>query len=144
MQFAGLNILAIFLAAVAGWLIGTIYYMVLSRPWVEAQGDTMEAFSKRHAAKVAAGTDRIPFVIAFLAELVMAWIMAGVLGHLGPGQVTARNGVITALFLFAGFVLTTGAVNNAFTGRRVLLTLIDAGHWLLVMVAMGVIIGGFG
>ncbi|HWL04839.1 MAG TPA: DUF1761 domain-containing protein [Xanthobacteraceae bacterium] len=144
MQFAGLNFLAIFLAAVAGWLIGTIYYMIFSKPWVEAQGDTMAAFRKRHAAKVAAGTDRIPFVLSFLCQLVMAWVLAAVIGHLGPGQVTARNGIITALVLFAGFVFTTMLVNNAFASRRAMLTLIDGGHWLAIMVAMGFIIGGFG
>jgi len=44
----------------------------------------------------------------------MAWMLAGVLGHLGPGQVTLRNGVISGAFLWFGFVLATMAVNNAF------------------------------
>jgi hypothetical protein len=52
--------------------------------------------------------------------------------------------VISALFAWAGFVLTTSIVNNAFSGRRYALTAIDAGHWLIVLVLMGVVIGGFG
>ena len=74
----------------------------------------------------------------------MAWVLAGVLGHLGPGQVTVRNGVISALFLWFGFVLTTIATNNAYPGRKVMLTVIDAGHWLGVMLLIGAIVGGFG
>jgi hypothetical protein len=35
-------------------------------------------------------------------------------------------------------------VNNAFAGRRYMLTLIDAGHWLLVVILMGVVIGWMG
>jgi hypothetical protein len=74
----------------------------------------------------------------------MAWALAGVIGHLGVGQVTVRNGVISGLFAWLGFVVTTLAVNNAFGGRRVMLTAIDAGHWLVVLLIMGAIIGAMG
>jgi hypothetical protein len=72
----------------------------------------------------------------------MAWVLAGMVGHLG--SVTIRSAVISALFAWAGFVLTTSLVNNAFSGRRYVLTAIDAGHWLLVLVLMGVVIGWIG
>jgi Protein of unknown function (DUF1761) len=83
-------------------------------------------------------------VLAFVADLIMAWMLAGVLGHLGPGQVTLRNGIISGAFLWFGFVLTTMAVNNAFAGRKHTLTAIDAGHWLAVLVVMGAVVGGTG
>jgi hypothetical protein len=35
-------------------------------------------------------------------------------------------------------------VNNAFTGRSLMLTVIDAGHWLGVLVIIGAVIGGLG
>ena len=82
--------------------------------------------------------------MAFIAELIMAWVLAGVIGHLGAGQVTLRNGVISAAFLWLGFMLTTMTVNNMFGMRKPMLTVIDAGHWLLVMLTMGAIIGGMG
>jgi hypothetical protein len=63
-------------------------------------------------------------------------------GHLGA--VTIRSAVISGLFVWAGFVVTTLLVNNAFAGRRTMLTLIDAGHWLLVVVLMGAVIGWMG
>ena len=74
----------------------------------------------------------------------MAWMLAGVLGHLGPGQVTLLNGVISAAFLWFGFVLTSTVVNNAFAGRTLASTGIDVGHWLIVLLAMGAIIGAIG
>ncbi len=55
-----------------------------------------------------------PFVIAFVGLVVMACVLAGVIGHLGPGEVTVRNGMITGAFMWLGFVITTMAVNNAF------------------------------
>ena len=83
-------------------------------------------------------------MLAFTACLIMAWMLAGVLGHLGPGQVTLRNGVISAAFLWFGFVLTSTVVNNAFAGRAWGLTAIDVGHWLIVLLAMGAVIGAIG
>ena len=74
----------------------------------------------------------------------MAWVLAGTLGHLGPGQVTLKNGIISALFLWLGFVVTTVFVNNAYPGRKYALSVIDGIHWLGVLVIQGAIIGGMG
>lgn len=136
MNFAGMNILAIGLAAVAGFAFGTVYYMSLSRQWLAASGRTKE--------DVAAKRSVAPFVTSFVALLVMAWVLAGTLGHLGPGQVTLKNGVISALFIWVGFVATTVAVNNAFGGRKAMLSVIDGIHWLGVLVVQGAIIGAMG
>ena len=57
---------------------------------------------------------------------------------------TIRSAVISGLFVWAGFMVTTMLVNNAFAGRRYVLTAIDAGHWLLVVIVMGVVIGWIG
>src|SRR5215471_1181302 len=123
MAFAGLNYLAIIVAAVAGWLIGSAMH------W---------PFRRQRPRKVQA------FVLAFTACLIMAWMLAGVLGHLGPGQVTLRNGVISAAFLWFGFVLTTMTVNYSFAGRDRRLLLIDTGNWLIVLVVIGAVIGSLG
>ena len=144
MTFAGVNYLAVLLAAVAAWLAGAVWYGVLAKPWVAAQGKTMETFKAEQQATRSSPRAYAPFCIAFLAEFVLAWVLAGVLGHLGPGQVTVRNGVISALFLWAGFVATTMAVNYAFGGRRPMLYSIDVGHWLVVLVLAGAIIGAMG
>ena len=141
MTFAGINHLAILLAAVAAWLAGAVYYTVLAKPWVAAQGLTVE----QHKAVIAAksGIAKFaPFILAFAAEVIMAWVLAGMVGHLGA--VTIRSAVISGLFVWAGFVATTLLVNNAFAGRRYMLSLIDAGHGLLVVALMGLVIGSMG
>jgi hypothetical protein len=141
MTFAGINHLAILAAAVVAWLAGAIYYTVLAKPWVAAQGLTVEQHKAMIAAK--SGIAKFaPFILAFAAEVIMAWVLAGMVGHLGA--VTIRSAVISGLFVWAGFVATTILVNNAFAGRRYTLTLIDAGHWLVVVVLMGIVIGWMG
>ena len=83
-----------------------------------------------------------PLVIAGVACLVMAYMLAGLMGHLA--NVTIRGGMISAFFVWIGFVLTTVATNHAFEGMKPVVTAIDAGHWLAVLVLMGAIIGAFG
>jgi len=140
MQFAGISYLAVLIAAIAGWLAGAAYYGVLARPWVAAHGKTLEAFKAENSAKTVHRW--LPFALAFVAELVMAWVLAGMVGHLGA--VTIRSAVISGLFAWAGFMVTTLLVNNAFAGRKYALTAIDAGHWLLVVIVMGAVIGWIG
>jgi hypothetical protein len=84
------------------------------------------------------------FITSFVAELIMAWVLAGVIGHLGAGQVTFWNGVVSGAFIWLGFMATTVAVNQRYEGFGWDLTLIDAGHWLGVALIMGGVIGLFG
>jgi hypothetical protein len=142
MAFLTVNWLSIIVAAVAAWLLGAVYYGALGRLWVEAQGKTMEAFKQEYAAKVGKFTGQLPFLIAFVADLVMAWALYGILAHMN--LFTLRAGMISGALIWFGFVLTTISVNYAFSGRKPTLTLIDAGHWLGVLLVIGAIVGWFG
>ena len=136
MTFAGMNYLAILLAAFAAFGWGAAYYMTLSKQWLTAVGMSKEQMETNRTA--------VPFIISFVALLVMGWVLAGTLGHLGPGQVTLKNGIISALFLWLGFIATTVFVNNAYPGRKYSLSVIDSIHWLGVVVIQGAVIGALG
>ena len=138
MAFAGINYLAVLVATVAGFAFGAAYYMTLSRPWLAAMGKTREELA------AAGKRSPVPLIVSIVALLIMAWVLAGGIGHLGPGQVTLRNGVISGLFMWLGFVITTLAVNYSFCQRRPMLTIIDGIHWLGVLVIQGAIIGAMG
>jgi hypothetical protein len=136
MTFAGMNYLAVLIATVAAFAFGAAYYIGLSKQWLAAVGKTKE--------EVAAKRSPTPFIVTIVALAIMAWVLAGGIAHLGPGQVTLKNGVISALFMWVGFVATTMAVNNAFGQRKAALTVIDGIHWLGVLVIQGAIIGAMG
>jgi hypothetical protein len=138
MTFTGVHSLAVLAAAVAAWLTGALWYMALGRQWLAALGKT-EAQIK---AKQGTPGFYLPFVLAFVADLLMAWVLAGIIGHAGP--VTLRAGVITAALCWLGFVITTITVTNGFAGHDPRLLWIDGGHWLLVLLVMGAILGGMG
>ena len=138
MTFAGVNYLAILIATIAGFAFGAAYYMSLSKPWLAAIGKTKEQIAAEGKGSP------LPFIISIVALAVMAVVLAGTIGHLGTGQMTLRNGVITALFMWVGFVITTMAVNNAFGQRKASLSVIDGIHWLGVLVIQGAIVGAMG
>jgi len=136
MAFADTNFLAIILAAIAAFGWGALYYTTLSTQWLAAVGMTKE--------QMQTGRTVTPFIISFGAELVMAWILAGTVGHLGAGQVTVKSAITWGLFLWLGFIATTVFVNNAYPGRRFSLSIIDSIHWLGVVVIQGAVIGAMG
>ena len=140
MSFAGVNYLAVIIAAVVAWIASAGWYMSLGRVYQAALGKTPEQCK----AEMQRPGAFLPFIYAFVANVIIAWMLAGLLGHLGAGQVTLQNGVVSALFLWFGFILTTLFVNYSFHGRTMQLILIDLGNWLLVLVVMGAIIGWMG
>lgn len=128
-----INYLAVVIAALAAFGLGAVWYMVLSKPWLRAVGKTKEEMQARGA---------FPFLIAIIALLLMSWMLAGLMGHLA--QITIRGGVMTAFFIWVGFVITTMAVNHAYSGAKPMLTLIDGLYWLAALATMGAVIGAFG
>ena len=82
MTFAGINYLAVVVAAVAAWLGSAVWYMSLSRLYVTALGKTPEQMAADRKKPWAF----LPFVYAFVANVIIAWMLAGVLGHLGPAK----------------------------------------------------------
>ena len=138
-MLGNLNYLAVIAAAVASFIFGGIWYNAFSRQWMEAVGRSPDSVGKD---KAGIGL----YLLAFGAVLIMAWMLAGVLLHLSLGGMTLgiRSGIISALFLWFGFVMTTMVVNYAFHGARQSLTLIDGGHWLGVLVIQGAILGWWG
>jgi hypothetical protein len=138
--FAGINYLAVIIAAIAAWLVSAGWYMSLGRVYQAALGKTAEQCQLEMKKPGAF----LPFIYAFVANIIIAWMLAGLLGHLGVGQVTLQNGVVSAAFLWFGFILTTLFVNYSFHGRNMRLILIDLGNWLLVLLVMGAIVGGMG
>ncbi|MGO4706712.1 DUF1761 domain-containing protein [Microvirga sp. 2MCAF38] len=133
-MFATINLWAVLAAAVAAWLFGSLWYMVLAKPWMSALGKT-----KAELMGSSGKPSPVPLIVSFLAEIVMALVLSGLIWHAGP--VTLANGVIAGFLAWFGFVLTTMAVNHGFSGARPMLTVIDAGHWLGVLLIQGAIIG---
>jgi Protein of unknown function (DUF1761) len=130
-----INYLAVVVAAIAGFALGWGWYTVFGKVWMAGLGKSKEDCEKAQHSFT-------PLIIAAVSCFLMAWMLAGLMGHLS--DVTIKGGVVSAIFVWIGFVLTTVATNHAFEGIRPVVTAIDAGHWLAVLILMGAIIGAFG
>ncbi|MGA8433837.1 MAG: DUF1761 domain-containing protein [Methyloceanibacter sp.] len=106
MSAVPINYLAVIVAAVAGFLVGWGWYTAFGKVWQDALGKRKEDCKPTP----------LPFIVAAVGCLLMAWMLAGLMGHLA--DVTLRGGVISAFFVWVGFVLTTTATNQAFRGTK--------------------------
>ncbi|BCG92151.1 DUF1761 domain-containing protein [Mesorhizobium sp. 131-2-1] len=134
MDFSAVNWLAVIVAAAVAWLFGAAWYTTLSKPWLKA-AKLDPATMKRSA---------LPFIISFVAELIMAFVLSLVVGAMTGGEPSLVAGLIFGFVLWLGFVATTLSVNHRYEGFGWDLTLIDAGHWLGVLLLIGAVIGWFG
>jgi len=137
MELHGINILGVALAAVASFVFGAAYYTILSKLWLEASGKTEDEVKQERTAT--------PFITSFIGLVVMAIVLSSQFMPEKMGYESAGTGyaIHIALMLWVGFIVTSMATNNAFQGAKPKLTLIDAGHWLGVVVIQVLVLGAF-
>lgn len=135
MAFGGIDYLAVLVAAVAAFMFGALWYGALfSKAWMKAA--RIDPSNN--------GMNPAIMVMTFLCELVLALGLAGIIGHLGVGQVTLANGLISGFFVGLTIILPVMITNhrNQLFGWD--LTLIDGAHWLGAALIMGGVIGWMG
>lgn len=133
MSHFAVNWLAVVLATVAAFAFGAVWYMALSRQWLEALGKTKEQLQVGFT----------PFIWSFAVELVMAYFIA-LLTPLLMGDISVAGGALVGAHMWLGFVITTLIMNHRYEGMKWALTLIDGLHLLGVLVIQGIVIGLFG
>ncbi len=136
MVFAGINYMAIFVAALAGFLLGFCWYAALGKQWMAAVGKPEETLRENGMAG--------PMIVSVVAHVVIGFMLAGVLGHLGKNMFNPFDGALTGAMIWFGFVLTTMAVNYAWQRANAMLNVIDGLHWLGVFALQGAVIGWLG
>ena len=140
-MFGHLNFLAVAVAAAASWIFGAIYYITLGKVWLAAQGKTAESCKIENAGKSKVAM-AVPFVLSYVGGLIMGSVIYGILTH--SGLWSWHAGMVTGAFCWLGFVLTTVTINNAYGGRKPMLSVIDCAHWLGVLLIIGGIVGAWG
>lgn len=123
-----INWLAVLLAALAGFIVGGLWYSVLfAKVWQREAGVTDEQL--KH------GTVRV-FAGSFLLAAVMAVVLAAFIGDGGAGF-----GALAGLATGAAWVAAALGVNYLFERRSLTLFAINASYNIVTFTAMGAIIG---
>lgn len=123
-----INWLAVLLAALAGFIVGGLWYSVLfAKVWQREAGVTDEQL--KH------GTVRV-FAGSFLLAVVMAVALAAFIGNGGAGF-----GALAGLAAGVAWVAAALGVNYLFERRSLTLFVINASYNIVTFTAMGAIIG---
>ena len=130
---AGLNWLAVFLAAGTAFLIGAVWYSrkVFGNAWMMEVGLTEEAISRGNMTLTFGGT--------FALQLVAATALAFFLGSGSDWLIGLQAGLLVAVC----WIGTAYGITYFFEQRSLRLYLINAGYYLVLFAAMGAIIGAF-
>ena len=135
MTFDGINYLAVLTAAVAAWLLAIVWYQTLIKQWLAREGKSETELGPRNYPK--------PYVLwIFVVQLIMARILADVVGH--AGDVTLDKGIMWGVLCFGGFVGPVTVTSSYLHGRRGMLGVIELGYWFVALALMGAVIGAFG
>jgi len=140
MEFLGVNLWSVLVAAVATMVVGFLWYspILFARPWMSAMG--YDPDDKAKIAEMQKGAGPL-YGIAMLASLLSAFVLGKVLDGLTINS--ALYGLKVAFAVWLGFVATVQLTDTLFGKKPVKLFLINTGYQLVCYLAMGAIIGAW-
>jgi len=130
---AQLNYLAVIIAAVANFAVGSIWYskILFGDVWMRANGFTDEDTEGVNMGFL--------FAKAFVLIFVSAFILAMFIGPEG----TLASGLMAGFFVGVGWVATSLGVIDLFERRPTAHFLVNSGYHLVAFMVMGLIIGAW-
>jgi hypothetical protein len=128
------NYAAVFVAAVAYWLLGAIWYGVLfSKPWMALENISMEQAKSMNPV--------LPYVITFVLNLLIAYSLAQIC--IWRNANTIGRGASVGVLLWIGFIGPITYTTYMYEMRPKELFAINQFYPLAGMVLMGAIIGAW-
>ena len=137
MDFSGINLGELIVAALSTFVIGFFWYgdMLFGKKWRALSGVSEDQAGKGHMAMV--------FILAFVLNFIIALFLSvftEIAMMLGSNALYAG---LLAVLVCLGFVATTFGVNFLFSRKPMKLYLIDVGYMVVSFFVMGLIIGAW-
>jgi hypothetical protein len=128
------NYVAVFVAALAYWLLGAVWFAVLfSKPWMALEHITPEQ---------ASGMNPIaPYIISFLLNLVIAFVLAQLCAWRNAN--TAARGAALGILIWIGFLGPITYTTYMYEMRPKQLFAINEFFALVGLCLMGAILGAW-
>jgi Protein of unknown function (DUF1761) len=131
---ASANLLAILVAAAAGFMVGGLWYGPLfGKAWMNEHGFTDESMKNANMLKIYGLT----FAFSVLSAVVLGHILASSSG-------SARGTMMISIGVALGFIVPAIGTNYLFSRKSGKLFAIDAGYWIVFYAAMGAVFVALG
>ncbi|QPC99258.1 DUF1761 domain-containing protein [Qipengyuania soli] len=125
------NWIAVVVAALAGFVVGGIWYgPVMGKKWMGAVGLTEEQIKQGNMGAIYGG--------AFAFSLLASWTLAHTFATYAQ-DLSVGVKILTAFGVALGFIVPAIGTNYLFSQKSRTLFFIDAAYWLLFYTAMGVV-----
>ena len=137
MEFMGVNLWSVLVAAVATMILGFLWYspLLFAKPWTLAMGYDPNDKAKMEEMRKGAGK---LYGITFVASLISAFVLAKII------DVTTVNsalyGMKIGFAVWLGFVTTVQLTSTLFKKRPIKLYWIDTVYQLVCYLVMGAIL----
>ena len=131
MNLFDVNWIGVVLAALAGFVVGGIWYgPVMGKKWMGAVGLTEEQIKQGNMGAIYGG--------AFAFSLLASWTLAHTFASYGT-EFSVAVKVMTSFGVALGFIVPAIGTNYLFSQKSKSLFFIDAAYWLLFYIAMGLV-----
>jgi hypothetical protein len=128
------NYLAVFIAALAYWILGAVWYAALfSKPWMALENISMEQAKSMNPV--------LPYVITFALNLLIAFVLAQLC--IWRSANTAARGAALGILLWIGFVGPVTYTTYMYEMRPLALFAINEFYPLVGFCLMGAILGAW-
>ena len=130
MNIFDVNWIAVIVGALAGFMVGGIWYgPIMGKKWMGAVGLSEEQIKEGNMAAIYGG--------AFLFSILASWTLAHTFAtYQGLTPITK---IMTSFGVALGFIIPAIGTNYLFSQKKKSLFFIDAGYWILFYIAMGLV-----
>src|ERR1051326_6390956 len=129
--------MAVVVSGFVFWIIQAVWYTSFRQPYIDALG-----LSPEQVREASQHPSVLPYITALLSNILVAYVISSVMRQ--SGAVAVSRGMIVALVLWGGIVMTTLATMYSFEQRPTTLLAINGGSSLVGMLASGIICGAWG
>jgi hypothetical protein len=128
------NYAAVFVSALAYWILGALWYgFLFTKPWM--------ALEQMTAEKAASMNPVLPYIITFVLNLLIAFVLAQIC--IWRNANTAARGAALGILLWIGFVGPIAFTNYMYEMRPMQLFAINEFYSLAGLCLMGAILGAW-
>ena len=120
-------------AAAGSWVFGAIWYMALSKPWMEAAG-----IPRDQNGRPQGNGSPMPFVLSAICMIIVAGMMRHIFANAAID--TVGKGLMSGLGIGLFFIAPWIMIYNAYGMKPFRLTLIDGGYATIGCTIIGVIL----